>query len=653
MRFSITNPQRAHVSADLLSAYLDNQATAAERARVDAHLATCAACRTELDSLRQTVALVRALPRVAVPRAFTLSEARVGIRRPATQPGWFGGALRGLVAATAVALVVVVAGTLLRQIGSRPTGQLALAPAATAAPAALSSEAGPAAAPKPMMAAPPQPTAAPTVAVEKVVEMPSQAPAPAAVKPQALAPRPTPAPAIIPTPTTAPAAKAAAPVAPIPGKPTTAAAAPTATAAVMAAAAAATTAPARAMPAADLGAREGGGANQAALTPEAAPAPAAITATLPAGAGVAYADLKGLWTLDRETGARQIVSGEGISSPAISLDRAWIAYRVLRGDHFELWAVRWDGKDARLLLAERDLPKDDLAAGYSERRFGDVRWIPGAATLALNVTVIPTAGDVPPTFELWMVDARTGARRLAVKMDAAARPIFSPDGQRFALLQPATEKTREGSLAIYNADGTAGRVLLKFARGLAPRFYETQASWLPDGKTLLAAVTDPADSPEQLNGITLYRIGADGQAKSAGHVDAFDSFWSPDGTRLAYTRAVNNSVDTRELWIANADGTNPRQYAMLRNGVFVNWSPDNVHFIYADANQVYLGGISQAPRCMGNAASVFDPRWIGPGQFVHLHDQNTGWMLVSRTVNDQAASLLLLPREATYDVTRP
>ena len=101
-----------------------NQVTPAERAHVEGHLADCAACQGELDGLRRTVTLLRALPRVPVPRAFTLSEAQVGIRRPETQPVWVGWA-RGLAAVTAIVLVAVVAVSLL----NRPSWQ----PAATVA----------------------------------------------------------------------------------------------------------------------------------------------------------------------------------------------------------------------------------------------------------------------------------------------------------------------------------------------------------------------------------------------------------------------------------------------------------------------------------------------------------------------------------------
>ncbi|MDE3192623.1 MAG: zf-HC2 domain-containing protein, partial [Chloroflexota bacterium] len=50
-----------HVDSDL-SAYLDGELAPAERAPVDAHLASCARCRQRLGELRATAALIAALP---------------------------------------------------------------------------------------------------------------------------------------------------------------------------------------------------------------------------------------------------------------------------------------------------------------------------------------------------------------------------------------------------------------------------------------------------------------------------------------------------------------------------------------------------------------------------------------------------------------
>jgi hypothetical protein len=63
-----------------LSALLDNELAAAERAELEAHLQSCATCRAELESLRRARALLRALPQPALPRSFLLPL------EPATQP---------------------------------------------------------------------------------------------------------------------------------------------------------------------------------------------------------------------------------------------------------------------------------------------------------------------------------------------------------------------------------------------------------------------------------------------------------------------------------------------------------------------------------------------------------------------------------------
>ena len=65
-------PQQAptrgpHVS-EWLSAYLDNQLTTAERAKVQAHLATCPVCAAELGDLQATVGLLARLHAVPLPR---------------------------------------------------------------------------------------------------------------------------------------------------------------------------------------------------------------------------------------------------------------------------------------------------------------------------------------------------------------------------------------------------------------------------------------------------------------------------------------------------------------------------------------------------------------------------------------------------------
>ena len=61
-----------HLTTEQLSAFLDKELSSQEHAIVDAHLHTCQRCQLALADLRQTVAMLRALPTVEVPRSFTL-----------------------------------------------------------------------------------------------------------------------------------------------------------------------------------------------------------------------------------------------------------------------------------------------------------------------------------------------------------------------------------------------------------------------------------------------------------------------------------------------------------------------------------------------------------------------------------------------------
>ncbi|HUX88107.1 MAG TPA: zf-HC2 domain-containing protein [Chloroflexota bacterium] len=58
---------------EMLSEYLDGQLDEATRQRVEAHLVTCADCRADYETLRQTVRVLRQLPMRAVPRGFAIT----------------------------------------------------------------------------------------------------------------------------------------------------------------------------------------------------------------------------------------------------------------------------------------------------------------------------------------------------------------------------------------------------------------------------------------------------------------------------------------------------------------------------------------------------------------------------------------------------
>ena len=92
---------------DRLSAYLDNQLSARERAELESRLAREPELRATLSDLQRTVRVLRLLPVVKPPRRFTLTPAMVGAR--ARREPLFP-ALRLAAAFCAIVLAVVVAG---------------------------------------------------------------------------------------------------------------------------------------------------------------------------------------------------------------------------------------------------------------------------------------------------------------------------------------------------------------------------------------------------------------------------------------------------------------------------------------------------------------------------------------------------------------
>ena len=103
----------SHATSDLLSDYLDQRLSPAERQRVDVHIQDCWECRRELQGLQETVYLLRSTPVVPVPHSFALTAA---LAAPQPSAGLYLMGVRAAVA-VAVALVVVVLGDGLGLIG--------------------------------------------------------------------------------------------------------------------------------------------------------------------------------------------------------------------------------------------------------------------------------------------------------------------------------------------------------------------------------------------------------------------------------------------------------------------------------------------------------------------------------------------------------
>jgi hypothetical protein len=69
--------------------------------------------------------------------------------------------------------------------------------------------------------------------------------------------------------------------------------------------------------------------------------------------------------------------------------------------------------------------------------------------------------------------------------------------------------------------------------------------------------------------------------------------WSPDGTRIVYSSDRSGDFDDHEIWVMNADGTNPIRLTDspgIAASIYPRWSPDGSRIVYAASDDFYYSG---------------------------------------------------------------
>ncbi|GAA4241682.1 hypothetical protein GCM10022254_71490 [Actinomadura meridiana] len=169
-------------------------------------------------------------------------------------------------------------------------------------------------------------------------------------------------------------------------------------------------------------------------------------------------------------------------------------------------------------------------------------------------------------------------------------PEASPDGTRIAFTRQAERGGKTAEAWMVNANGTGARKVVGILRG-------SRVSWSPDGtrlayvadrggvRQLFAVPVDGSGSPVQLttddsfkddpmwssrNQVVFWsrrdgtdqiytldpdRPGSAWTRVTKDGVRSVDPEWSPDGSRIAFTRGPDENSD---IWVMNADGSAPR-----------------------------------------------------------------------------------------------
>jgi WD40 repeat protein len=196
--------------------------------------------------------------------------------------------------------------------------------------------------------------------------------------------------------------------------------------------------------------------------------------------------------------------------------------------------------------------------------------------------------------DIWTMNP-DGSNQVNLTNSAAAErdPAWSPNGTQIAF--------SSNGIHVMNADGSGETPVANTSGGSDP-------TWSPDG-TQIAYVNFGAGA--------VYKINLDGTGNAlvfAGDGPA-DPEWSPDGTRIAVTDDGPPPDCIEDVYVVDADGTNPDNLTcgldQAEFNTYANWSPDAQRIAFD-----HDGTCTPGPNCRPFGITTLKPDKTDP-QFVY------------------------------------
>lgn len=216
-----------------------------------------------------------------------------------------------------------------------------------------------------------------------------------------------------------------------------------------------------------------------------------------------------------------------------------------------------------------------LTSVTGDQRASDPAWMPDGSGFAFSV------GTEERSDVLTARPDGSGAVKLTIDASTYhADPAYSPDGAQLAFDEDAPDG--EGIFVANRDGGGAHRLTTSFKSKDA---YDTESQWSPDGTRI--AFTR-VKNQRQAAIFTIKSDGTDLRQVTPWKLDAASPDWSPDGTKIAFNSYWDQHPGkSANIYTINPDGTNmealTRDKGGRVNSFRPSWAPDGRKLVIARA----------------------------------------------------------------------